>query len=82
VRTKDLRDLSSAAPFKAFEIVLTNGVRVLVDHPEFMSFSPDDRTVHVFDRDGSGTRIDIKLVIALNEVNTSSKNGSSRKRKR
>jgi hypothetical protein len=73
----DLRDLYSAAPFRPFQIVLTNGARVTVDHPEFMSFSRDDRTVHVYDVDGAGKRIDIKMIIALEEA----KNGS-RKRKR
>jgi hypothetical protein len=82
VKAKDLHDLYSAAPFQPFEIVLTNGACVLVDHPEFMSFSPDHRTVHVFDRDGTGKRIDVKMVIALNELNGSSNGARSRKRKR
>ncbi len=73
-----LRELYSAAPFRPFEILLTNGARVLVDHPEFMSFTRDYRTVHVSDVDGTGKRIDVKLIIALNEL----KNGSRpRKRK-
>ncbi|MBA2431358.1 MAG: hypothetical protein H0V56_04495 [Chthoniobacterales bacterium] len=81
MKAKELRDLYSAAPFQPFEIVLGNGTRVLVDHPEFMSFSRDYRTVHVYERDGSGKRIDVKLVIALNELSRPGKNGSSRKRK-
>jgi len=60
------------------KIVLTNGTRVVVDHPQFMSFSRDYRTAHVYDVDGSGKRVDVKRIIALNEL----KNGSRpRKRK-
>jgi hypothetical protein len=79
MNVKELKELYSAAPFQPFEIVLTNGARVVVDHPEFMSFSRDYKTAHVYDVDGSGKRIDVKLIIALNEL----KNGSRpRKRKR
>ncbi len=77
---KELRELYSAAPFQPFEMVLTNGARVYVGHPEFMMFSSNYRTVYAADaHDGSTKRIDIKMIIALDEV----KNGvRSRKRKR
>lgn len=78
MHAKELRELYAAPPFRPFEIVLTNGTRVVVDHPEFMSFSRDYRTAHVYDVDGSGKRVDVKRIIALNEL----KNGSRpRKRK-
>ncbi len=65
---KEIYALYSAAPFGPFEIVRTNGTRVLVDHPEFMSFSTDYRTVYI-SRIGGGTqRIDTKLIVALDEV--------------
>ncbi len=79
MNVQDIRDLYSAAPFEPFEIVLTNGTTAPVAHPEFMSFSPDYRTVHVYSRDGSGKRIDVRTVIAFAEL----KNGAKpRKRKR
>jgi hypothetical protein len=79
VKVDDVGELYSAAPFQPFEIVLTNGGRVLVDHSEFTSLSRDYRTVHVHARNGGDQRIDTKLIVALNEL----KNGSrSRKRKR
>jgi hypothetical protein len=79
MHANEFRDLYSAAPFRPFEIVLTNGTRVVVDHPEFMSFSRDYRTVHVYDLEGGHNYIDVKLVIALNRL----KNGARpRKRKR
>ena len=36
---KEIRGLYSAAPFRAFDIILTNRTRVLVDHPEFITFA-------------------------------------------
>ncbi len=77
---KEIRELYSAAPFKPFELVLTNGTAIRVGHPEFMMFSGDYRTIYAADeRDGSTKRIDVKMIIALNEL----KNGASpRKRKR
>jgi hypothetical protein len=79
VNVQDLRDFYSATPFQPFEIVLTNGTTVRVSHPEFMAFSPDYRTVHVWDLDRSGKRIDVKLIIALSELRNGARN---RKRKR
>ena len=77
---KEVKELYSAAPFRPFEIVLTNGEHVYVGHPEFMMFSSDHRTVYAADeRDGATRRIDIKMIIALNEL----RNGHRpRKRKR
>ena len=67
-----------AAPFRPFDIVLTNGRQVRVNHPEFMALSPDKDTVVVYESDGHLT-IDLPLVIAVREL----KNGARpRKRKR
>jgi len=77
---KEIRQLYSAAPFRPFEIVLTNGSTVYVGHPEFMMFSPHHRTVHAADaRTGETKRIDVKMIIALNELSNGSR---PRKRKR
>ncbi len=79
MNANELKDVYSAAPFQPFEIVLTNGARVLVDHPEFMAFSPDYRTVFVSKRNGGVQGIDVKLVIVVDDA----KNGArSRKRRR
>ncbi len=60
--------------------MLPNGGTVYVGQPEFMMFSTDRRTVYAADeRDGSTKRIDIKLIIALNDL----ENGARpRRRKR
>lgn len=77
----EIKDLYSAAPFKPFEIVLTNGTTVFIGHPEFMMFSPDYRTVTAYDlRAGGSKRIDVKLIVALNEEATTP--GKQRKKKK
>src|SRR2546421_6655197 len=79
MNVQDIRDLYNAAPFLPFEMVLPSGTTIRVNHPEFMSFSPDYRTMHVYELNGSGKRIDVKMIVALNEL----KNGARpRKRKR
>jgi hypothetical protein len=77
VNVKEIRELYSAAPFEPFEFELTNGARLVVDHPEFISFSRDYRTVHVHARNSNTKRIDVKM-IALNEMANGSR---TRKRK-
>ena len=74
----EIKKLYYAAPFRPFEIVLTSGRQVRVNHPEFMALSPDEDTVVVYESDGHLT-IDVPLVIAVKEL----KNGARpRKRKR
>ena len=69
MNAQDIRELYSAQPFQPFEFVLPNGSAVMVAHPEFMMFSPDYRTVHVVDmKSGATKRIDVKLIVALNEL--------------
>ena len=78
VNVEEIRELYSAAPFEPFEMVLTNGTRLLADHPEFMSFSRDYRTVHVHELNGTTKRVDVKMIGALNEM----ANGARKTRKR
>lgn len=75
---EEIRKLYHAAPFRAFDIVLSTGRSIRVDHPEFMALSPDEDVVVVFESDGHMT-IDVPLIIALKEY----RNGArSHKRKR
>jgi hypothetical protein len=78
VNVKEIRELYSAAAFEPFELVLTNEARLPVDHPEFISFSRDYRTVHVHAHNRSTKRIDVKMIVALNEMANGSR---TRKRK-
>ena len=69
MNASEIKESYRATPFKPFEIVLTNGTTVQVAHPEFMGFSPDYRTIYAWDiRGGGAKRIDVKLIIALNEL--------------
>jgi hypothetical protein len=77
VKIDEIRKLYNAAPFKPFEIVLTNGRHVPVEHPEFMALSPTGRTIVVFEPDGHLT-IDVPLIIATKAF----ENGSGRARRK
>ena len=68
MNVNEIRELYSAVPFEPFELVLTNGARLFVDHPEFMSFSCDYRTVHVHELNGGTQRPDVKMIVSLNEM--------------
>ena len=75
---EEIRKLYHAAPFRPFEIILTSGRHVRVDHPEFLALSPDEDVVVAFENDGHLT-IDVPMVVALKEF----RNGASpRKPKR
>ena len=79
VNVNEIRELYSAVRFEPFELVLTNGARLLVDHPEFMSFSRDYRTAHVHELNGGTKRLDVKMIVVLNEMANGAR---TRKRKR
>jgi len=80
MNAKEIRQLYEAAPFQPFKIVLPNGSAVAIDHPEFMAFSRDYRTLHFYPLDGGAWHIDIKLIT---QVNVPARNGARpRKRKR
>ena len=68
MNVKEIRELYEATPFEPFELVLPNGTAILVDHPEFMSFSRDFRTVYVSKLNGGAHRIDVKLIVGINEA--------------
>jgi len=78
MNANEIKELYQAAPFKPFELVLPNGSTIPVPHPEFMMFSQDHRTIYVAQPEGGAKRIDVKLIVAINE----STNGSTRKNKR
>ncbi len=63
--TREIRELYDARPFRPFAIHMADGRRVKVEHPEFMSFAPSGRSVHVFEPDGSAHWIDMLLVTDL-----------------
>lgn len=66
MRIDEIRKRYFAAPFRPFDIVLTSGRSVAVEHPEFMALSPKGRSVTVYEEDGALT-IDVPLIVALKE---------------
>ena len=63
--SKTLRERHRARPFLPFVLHMADGRNVPVDHPEFMAISPAERTVSVYERDGSHHIIDILMITDL-----------------
>jgi hypothetical protein len=61
----EMQAAAEAKPFRPFEIRLADGERLPVEHPEYLSHSPDWRTVIVWDDRGNFKIIDSALVTAL-----------------
>ena len=62
---KTLREHYQASPFRPFKIHLADGRSLLVDHPEWMAISPNDRTLSIYEKDGAHHLIDVPLIIEL-----------------
>jgi len=65
VRADSLRELIHAEPFRPFELVLANGSRVLVTHPEWILHPKGARTAIVWYPDERVRIIDVGLVLEL-----------------
>lgn len=65
MRAENLQELIHAAPFRPFELVLANGSRVLVSHPEWILHPKGARTAVVMRPDESVRIIDVGLVLEL-----------------
>lgn len=65
MRIEQIRDAKRAQPFKPFSLNLADGRHFLVDHPEFILVSRDNRTVVVDDVEGHTEHIDAMLVTSL-----------------
>ena len=60
-----LRNLYQAQPFRAFSIHLADGRVFHIPHREFLSHSPNGRTVIVYEEDDSFHILDLLLVTEL-----------------
>jgi hypothetical protein len=65
MRIEEIRDAKRAEPFRPFLLNLADGRHFLVDHPEFILLSRDNRTVIVDDVKGHTEHIDAMLVTSL-----------------
>jgi hypothetical protein len=65
MNAEQIRQFSRATPFVPFLLILADGRKVLVRHPEFLSFSPGDRTVVVHQLDESFELVDLLSIARL-----------------
>ncbi len=63
--TDRLAKVHEARPFVPFHIVMADGTRYLIDHPEVLAYVKGGRTGVVFDREGVATILDLLLMTAL-----------------
>jgi hypothetical protein len=62
---EQLRRLHQARPFQAFDIHLTDGRSLAVEHPEMLAVPPPGRTIGVGMPDGTIEIVDLLLVTSL-----------------
>jgi|GEM_PF-1307634 len=55
--TREIIELQDARPFHPFEITLTNGGRLVIEHPKWMLLTPDGQTLHCVFREAPSRRV-------------------------
>jgi hypothetical protein len=78
--TEQVRKLHQARPFQPFVVRLGDGQALPVDHPEFLAYAPNSRTMTVYFKNGDFEIVDLLLVTGL-EVRNGSRRSSQRKRR-
>ena len=76
-----LQEMLRARPFRPFGLRLADGEVVPVVHPDFLSRSPQGRTVVVWGRDDNMKIIDLFLITSLETLPERRKNGSGKRRR-
>jgi hypothetical protein len=73
LNAKTVRDRLLQAPFKPFAIHLTDGRRILVEHPDFVAVGGS--VVLVTDMEDNIQRIDSLHIVSLDDVPEKKRNG-------
>jgi hypothetical protein len=60
-----IRELHEARPFRPFDIIMGDGAKLHVPHPEFLAHPNRGRTLVLFDRSGTFNVIDLLMVTRL-----------------
>ena len=60
-----LRELHEARPFRPFDIIVADGSRLHVPHPEFLAHPNRGRTLVLFDKGGTFNVFDLLMVTRL-----------------
>jgi hypothetical protein len=66
--TEQLHTLHTARPFIPFDMVMADGTRYHVPHPEYLAYVPKTRTCTVYDEHGVARILDLLLMTALEVV--------------
>jgi len=66
--TEQLHTLHTARPFIPFDIVMADGTRYPVPHPEYLAYAPKSRICTVHDEQGVARILDLLLMTALEVV--------------
>ena len=65
MRTESLREVIHAQPFRPFSLMLADGTRLPVPHPEWVWLLPAGRTVGWSDQDERVKLLDIGLLLGV-----------------
>ncbi len=75
LNVKTIRDRLHQAPFRPFHIRLSDGRRILVEHPDFISVGGS--VVVVTDEADNIQRLDSLHIVSLDDVRAKKRNGKS-----
>jgi hypothetical protein len=59
------REAMTRHPFEPFQLVLVDGRRLTIDHPEWAAIAPSGREVHFYEPDDTHHWIDARLIVEL-----------------
>ena len=65
MRAESLEEAIHAEPFRPFALMLADGTRLPVPHPDFISHPPGARTTVVMGRDESVRILDTALILGI-----------------
>ncbi|MGO9600879.1 MAG: hypothetical protein ACLP7Q_23100 [Isosphaeraceae bacterium] len=65
MRAESLHEVIHAAPFRPFDLMLADGTRVHVPHPEYIAYPSGSRTAVVMGQDESVRILDVALVLGI-----------------
>jgi len=72
-----VRERLHQAPFKSFEIRLSDGQRVVVNHPDYVAIGGS--VVLVTDNDDHVQRLDLLHIVSIDDVRPKRRNGRARR---
>jgi hypothetical protein len=67
VISEQLREVHQSRPFRPFVLHLTDGRKLRVSHPEAMAVTPGGRTAYIVTGEASLQRVDVLLIVSIEE---------------